>query len=418
MAVPHLLPRPRVATAAAVVFVAALVLRVGLVLLVPRFAALPPGEMEHVAASWAATGQLANPYATPTGPTAHLPPVYPLLLGGIYRIFGAGEQGRFAQAMFGCVLSALRCALIVPLAIGLGLGIRVAWVAGALSVFYISAFNTEVRGAWEAPLTALAMMALVCMAIRFARAPVFNAWTAAGYGLFSGLSLLLAPALLATLAAFACCTAAVRPRDARRYAAWLLGMGLVVALVLTPWTLRNARALGAPIVFRSNFGLELSLAYNASGRASALDDDIIRSHPLLNAEVSREIARIGEVAFHRERQREASAWIRAHPARSAKLFAAHVFYFWFPPAANVAFRVALALVTVCAALGFIALRKLSRLAMLLIGLIWATYPLIYYVTYWSSRYRYPMEWTLVLCVAVCLCTGSARRARGAAQSPR
>ena len=35
--------------------------------------------------------------------------------------------------------------------------------------------------------------------------------------------------------------------------------------------------------------------------------------------------------------------------------------------------------------------------------IWVMYPLTYYVIQWSSRYRQPIEWTLILCASVALC---------------
>ena len=60
----------------------------------------------------------------------------------------------------------------------------------------------------------------------------------------------------------------------------------------------------------------------------------------------------------------------------------------------------LTLLTLFGLAGLLVMYKMNSRSGVLIGLIWITFPLIYYVTFWSSRYRYPMEWTLVLCSAV------------------
>jgi hypothetical protein len=39
--------------------------------------------------------------------------------------------------------------------------------------------------------------------------------------------------------------------------------------------------------------------------------------------------------------------------------------------------------------------------MLILG-IWICYPPVYYIMLWSSRYRYPINWTLMLTAAVAL----------------
>lgn len=382
------------------VFVLAFAFRLGLAVAFPNFGVAAPGEMERIAQSFATTGQLANPYLTTTGPTAHVAPLYPILIGSIYSVFGSGDRGRFVQTIFSCVMAALRCALIIPLTILLGLGFRTGCLAAALSTLYISAFNTELRGWWEAPLCALAVMAAVALAKRFDNQPEFSIRTAAGYGLFAGAALSLSPPLLLMLATLLLLTAKPGLRAPRAYALWLGGIIVTAALVLLPWTIRNARVLGSPIVFRSNFGLELSLAYNDSQQASAMDPGIVSTHPLHNVAVSEEVARLGEVSFNRNRQRQATEWIEAHPLAAARLMVRHAFYFWFPPAENIIVRLIFAGLTLFALAGLVTMYRLNARSATLIALVWITFPLIYYITYWSSRYRYPMEWTLVLCSAV------------------
>lgn len=382
-------------------FLVGFVLRLSLLHLLPNFDVPVRGEMERVATTWATTGQLANPYSTPTGPTAHVPPLYPILLGSIYRLFGTGAEGHSAQAIFACAVSAARCALLLPLAILLGLGFRTGLIAGTLSVFYITAYNTEMRGSWEAPLAGLFLMVLTATSIGFKQARVFAWRDAVLYGVLVGIGVLLSPTLAPPMMAFLLCTVPFGLRKCKRYVAWLAVLASTAFLIIAPWLIRNACVMGSPVI-RSNLGLELSLAYNDQEKASALDAEITNSHPLVNQSVSRHVADVGEIAFNRECEEKALGWIRQHPGPALRLVGEHIVYFWFPPAANPLFRIARAAVTVLSFLGFGVMTRRRPLVALLVGLIWISFPLIYYVTYWSSRYRYPMEWTFLLSLAVLL----------------
>ena len=43
-------------------------------------------ELERISLSLATTGVFGNPYAVPTGPSAHVSPGYALILAGIFRL--------------------------------------------------------------------------------------------------------------------------------------------------------------------------------------------------------------------------------------------------------------------------------------------------------------------------------------------
>lgn len=103
----------------------------------------------------------------------------------------------------------------------------------------------------------------------------------------------------------------------------------LLALAITPWTIRNYRTLGAIVPLRSNAGLELALANNpvmAETRdpAKALEQRLLAIHPTANSAARREVMRIGEVAYADRRGVEAKAWISAHPAAAARLWARHM----------------------------------------------------------------------------------------------
>src|SRR5271155_2053276 len=57
-------------------------------------------ETGHIAYSVAAGKGFSSPYERDSGPTAMLPPVYPMLVAGLFKIFGSYSHGAFFAAVF------------------------------------------------------------------------------------------------------------------------------------------------------------------------------------------------------------------------------------------------------------------------------------------------------------------------------
>src|SRR3569623_895651 len=56
-------------------------------------------EMEREAISMATIGVLGNAFSLPTGPSATVPPLYPLIMSGIFRVFGSGVWGESVKVL-------------------------------------------------------------------------------------------------------------------------------------------------------------------------------------------------------------------------------------------------------------------------------------------------------------------------------
>ena len=82
--------RPVPWRACLLVFVVALLFRFGWVVGTDQIHQFPRKEMVRIAMVFAQRGELADPFAAPTGPTALASPVYPVFLGLIFRTFGTG----------------------------------------------------------------------------------------------------------------------------------------------------------------------------------------------------------------------------------------------------------------------------------------------------------------------------------------
>jgi hypothetical protein len=158
----------------------AFVFRFGIVLATGRTHQPERAEIETAALNRASEGQLGNPYSfvhhIRTGPSAHVAPGYALVLACIYRLFGAGTTGETVQQAVACGLSSARAG-ILPLLGGLiGLPPAAPAAAGLLGGFYIGAINTELKGVWEGPMAAMALMVLVWWRLRHSAAGAGGYW--------------------------------------------------------------------------------------------------------------------------------------------------------------------------------------------------------------------------------------------------
>lgn len=355
-------------------------------------------EMISTAKAYARTGAIANPYMSmPTGPTAHVAPLYPILVGTIYRIFGFGPTGDALRQVFACAVSSARAGLLVLLLIALGLGEANALAAGLLGAVYIGAFDTELKGDWEGPFAGALLLLLVLWGYRMVSQRAPAARDALIYGLVWGAALLVAPALLPVqigllLLAFYW----------RRGTVALAFCALGTLLALSPWIVRNYRVLGGFVWGRDNIGLELSLSNGPGANWSNPGNRprIFSMHPSRYRPAAERLVSIGELAFHEERKQEAIRWIKDNPGEFARLTFQRALHFWFPPGRSAAHQAVQAVFTILAWAGFAILWRRGNRAWAIIAVIWLTYPLMYYMIQWSSRYRLPIDWTLILCASV------------------
>ena len=403
---------------ASLCFVLAAVLRLTLLFGTGLYLKRDRTEMASVAVTFARTGQIANPFmAMPTGPTAHVAPLYPMLMGAVYRAFGDGETGETIKQILASFVSSARAPLLVLLVLALGLGEGVALTAGLVSAVYIGAFRTELQGDWEGPLAANVLLLLVLWGYRAAWRRMPGPLERLCYGVGWGVALLTAPALLPVAIGLALLVCASRGcKDPRTVGAALLWPVVGCLLALSPWIIRNYLTLGGFVWGRDNFGLELSVSNGTGANWSnpGNRDRIFSMHPSRNRSAAARLLAQGELAFNADREREAVEWIKSHPREFAALTAQRAAGFWFPPGSNRGHQMALAVFTLLAFVGLNLLWRLGSPAFAITAVIWAMYPVLYYLIQWSSRYRQPIDWSLILCASVVMHEGYSwiRRKRG------
>jgi hypothetical protein len=362
------------------------------------FYRLGSGIEDRVALALLQTGQFADPYLVPSGPTAHPPPLWPGILALVYSVFGMTATAGYVRGLVSITSYSTLFGLLPWFGRRLGLGTRSGVLAGVIGALIPRQGMDEIIG-WG--ITAHAALALGLVTVAF-----LHRWTAkrssvAGsllLGVGCGAAFHVSPPLLLAVVGYLVFEVCWKS-DHRK---WRLAACVVVGAVLAcvPWTLRNYAAFHEFLFIRGNLGLELRIANHpgadADGDVTYARQGTVR-HPSENWEEARLVRDLGEAEYMRRARNEALEWIRAHPAEFLRLTLMRFVHFWCGPLRLPWVAALTSLVTVLALLG---LRRILPAvnapgrAALLIPL--ATFPLVYYVVSYQAHYPAPLAWMLLL----------------------
>jgi 4-amino-4-deoxy-L-arabinose transferase-like glycosyltransferase len=340
-----------------------------------------------------ATGEgFSSPFQGSTGPTAWVAPLYPYLVAGIFKIFGIySSSSIWVLLAINSLFSALTCLTIYAIAEET-LGIETAlWSAWLWAVLPYSMY-WAIRWVWETSLSAFLLSVVFLLALRLKNSAGLKLW--ALFGLLWGLIALSNPSLLSLLPFLLAWPCYYRMRERKR---WLEPAALAMAVLLvsiTPWLVRNHEVFGRFVFIRSNFGFELRLG-NYEGADGFWK---WQRHPSQSPGEFAAYQQMGELAFVRERGREALEFIRSHPQMFAALTLKRAFYYWAgtprasgTPGLSRSRYPVFVLSTVLAFCGLgLQIRQKKTGALLYAALI-LVYPVVYYITFPHPRYRHPIE---------------------------
>jgi len=288
-------------------------------------------EAMNVAYSFARTGSFADAYFAGQGPTAHLTPIMPFIVGTLIRLPGTHEDitqilllifslGQVAAAyLIGFAIFKLRFGSTIAL-----LGLLV------LSIPVMPTAETTLFRYWDG--AAAAILVGLLFLIIDTDEPLKRPEILAA-GLLLAVLIFLNQIVGLSMAAAA--TAALVHRRFRS----LLSLGCVTAVALAalvgPWAFRNEQELGRAIPFRSNLNLELSIAFYQGAVDPAdprreFSHRLASVHPLLSKASQLRIRQIGEVRFFDELGRTTRAWIEQHPDEALRLAFRHWVSFFAP----------------------------------------------------------------------------------------
>jgi hypothetical protein len=347
-----------------------------------------------------------------TGPTAWLPPLYPMVIGAVFRVFG------IYTPLSGWVLLAINSALgaaIIPAIYEIATrcfasievcarGHRIALWSAWIWALYPATMQYSVRWIWETSLTTFLLAWVLVVTLRLrgtgddrrqAARRNWVLWICFGLlwgliGLSNATPLLLLPVCVIWV------VAGVRERPRALVGAVLAGV--IFAACLTPWTLRNWRMFHTFIPIRGNWGAELWAGNNPQANGFPWGITVF-SQPNL-----RSYTNMGEVVYARERGDWAKAYIRSDPERFLRLSLERFYWFWMNlphPAIDHPFTEAVREVTFgfLSVTGWLGLLLAIRRRVPGAGLFAAAFvliPVTYYFVTVGARFRHPLEPVLVI----------------------
>lgn len=354
----------------------------------------------------------SDPFATPavphTGPTAWLPPVYPLLVAGVFRVFGIyTSASAWVLLALNCLFSAATARAVWEIAARC-LGLRVAAWAAWIWALYPGAMQYAVRWVWETSLTTALFCWVLVLALRMTgtepgaqikrqlQSDSGLAFSWLLFGIVWGLIALTNSTLLLFLPF--CGVWIIRhllrlgwaPARILRDATF---SALIFASCLAPWIWRNYRAFHVLIPLRGNFGAEL---YMGDGPGS---NGFLRTyqHPHVDPHQLALYRQLGEVKYVAMRGAAAKAYIRADYWHVLAVVAKRTYFFWAgvpsdqPFAAETLRLLNFEFLSLAGLFGLgLAVRRRVPAAGLFVS-AFVTLPITYYFVTVHARFRHPLE---------------------------
>jgi 4-amino-4-deoxy-L-arabinose transferase-like glycosyltransferase len=366
-------------------------------------------EPGNIAASLVSGGGYSSPFRVPSGPTAWMAPVYPLLLAGVFRIFGAYTFYSFVSAtLLNIFFSVLTCIPIFRIGQRIG-GVGVAAGAAGLWAVFPNAILIPFECMWDASLAALLAAGILWATLELADSLRLRDWCA--YGLFWGFALMTNPTLMSLLPFLLGWLVWRRRkewRDSLKPAAIALG---VMALCCVPWTIRNYFAFDTFVPLRANLGVQLWCGNSVNARDLWLGE----GHPIHDSTERARYVQLGEIAYEREKRSEALNYMATHPRRELHLTWVRFKTFWsggtptpiadFIRSHSAWFRyvVLFNFLTAIGALGGIILLAMRRSAYVFpLAVFPLVFPWAYYLTIVEPRYRQPVDPVAMLLTAIAI----------------
>lgn len=394
-------------------------------------------EMGRIGRALATGYGFADPFEGHSGPTAWTPPLYPLLLGGVFKIFGVYTN---ASAWVLLTINSLFSAATAPAVLEIarlsfagGTGTRaktsrIALWSGWLWALYPAAMQYAVHWIWDMALTTCLFAWVLVLALRLRALYQDRQPSAGGTRLWLGFGLLwglisLSNTSLLSFVPFCgfwivwpvLCASPHRWAGiaaAARCAA--LAAFCCVGLMAT-WTIRNAMVFHAFIPMRSNFGAELYesvLSINQGFPWGGTVDDV---HTLAL------YRQMGEVSFSKSQAARAKLIIAAHPARTLGFMVKRVWFYWagvphpIEPTLKSQFSEVVrelnyCLVSVAAVLGLALAFYRHVPAAWLFFWMFAVIPLLFYAITVQARFRAPLEPAMLVLIVFLFQSAEPRRA--------
>lgn len=359
-------------------------------------------ETGRIARSLAAGQGFANPMHGTTGPTAWVAPLYPVLLAGIFKLFGTYTLlSSWVCLALNSVFSALNAVVLYRVAERLFSRSAAVWSAWIWSAFPYC-WYWAIHWQWETALATLLLSLDLLLVLRIADDEQSARKNWLWFAGINGAIALTNPSLLLWLpfaGVYALIKNARREKFGQAFASAVLA-GVIFLAMLAPWIWRNHHVFGKFIPVRGNFWVEFHL-----GNTHATDGLWAWwMHPSHSRPELALYKQLGEVRYVERAKELAMHDIRSDPAHFHRAILDRILYFWYDtpvidrkfPKLSLLRNDLFFLSSELAFLGCgLMIWRKQRGAFLFATMMFAI-PLIYYLTFPHPRYRAPLEPEMVV----------------------
>ena len=361
-------------------------------------------EMGWTARSIALGRGFSSPFLPMTGPTALVPPLYPYLLAGIFKVFGLyTPESAFATLGLNALFSSLTCIPLYFLARH-ALNAHAARIASFVWAIYPFAIYFSAGRVWDYALTSLLFC---CCLLIFQKLHLRGVWGWIGFGSLYGVTALCNPSVVSLLP-FLLLIAIYK---VRRVGGPWIAKGLIACIAFfamcMPWVIRSENMMHARFFLRDGYWLE----FYAGNDGNSFNSNDELAHPASNPAEMRKYIAVGEIRYTVEKHALAVDWVSHHKLEFAALCVRRATRFWtgfwsFSSRYLAVEPFDLPNVPFCLFLTLFMVRGLRRwwredhLAALPALCAVVIFPLPYYLTHSSTDYRQPIEPIIVLLVTI------------------
>ncbi len=359
-------------------------------------------EMGRVARALVTGYGYADPFVGHTGPTAWVPPLYPLLIAAVFKLAGIyTAQSAWILLTINSIFSAATSIFIYEIAsrcYSRKVAVWSAWIWALYPAF----LQYAVHWIWEMSLTTFLFTWTLVLALRMrgisgsqkdASRQTTARWLL--FGLLWGLIALSNSTLLLFLPICGIwILLGARPLSSGFKNATV--SALLFLAILAPWTIRNWRAFHTFVPMRDNLGAEIE----AGSGPGSNGFPFVATLPLVERDPQTMLYKsLGEIRYVQLQGSLGKAYIAAHPAHYALITLKRFYFFWVSvphPVEGSALAEFFRELNYC----FLSITGILGLALSLkkrapaAGLFaWAflLLPLTYYFLSVNARFRHPLE---------------------------
>ncbi len=376
--------------------------------------------MGRVARALATGYGYANPFNGHTGPTAWVPPLYPLLLAAVFKLCGV------YSALSGWVILSLNSVFSAATAVFIYYiadrcyNRRIALWSAWIWALYPAAMQYAVRWVWEISLTCMLFTAVLALAVKMrdiGSPPGSPSHQTTRNWLLFGLLWALIGLCDSTLLLFlpVCGIWILFGSPTRAVFLRAVASGLVFIAVVSPWMVRNYLVFHTFVPFRSNFGAEL---YVGDGPGTEGFRYGVLIGPAKDAQYQL-YTHMGEIAYCRYRGQLAKTWIREHPRHFIAISLKRFYFFWASvphpsmrhPSSDYVRQGTFCFASITGILGLLLVLRRRVPAAGLFAWSFVLLPLTYYFVTVEARFRHPLEPLIVILSVYLFQSAEPRRQR-------